>query len=429
MPGPALVSGPVAMSPIVELCVSPLQQGLQVRGVSVARVPVRGFSSGCRAACGQGPRCLHPAQVNPLHVARRARRGALVSLAGCCLIVPRAHAQALPAPSQSLGPLVRTTQHRYASVPKVRELRGGVLLVLDIRQRTLERVRLDSDSVTPVSRQGGGPDEFAMPRALLEYGADSTLVWDPLRRQFLVLSPDGRLVRSLRIPESLWNYTPRGADGQGDVYWETSAIQGDLVRDSVSIVRWSPRSGDVDTVLGVDGPDMVRDRRVVRAGGDRTLVTLDLQNPFSRRDEWVVQPGVGLTVARWEPFVIERWSGSGRQQQRSPAIAYARTAVTRADRRLFGQGFRTWPDFKPPFRSGFILLDHLGWLWLELPPTGDTTTHRYLAFDQEGRARLRVSLENGRRVVALGMRSVYVAEPDEDGLYRLAAYRHPGERP
>ena len=338
---------------------------------------------------------------------------------------PRPSAVPQPIPTARLGALVVATDFLFSSAPLVRELPSGAILAIDLRDRSLQRIGFRDGTVVPLSRQGGGPNEYRMPRAFFAFAGDSTLLWDLGRRQFLVLDPGGNVVRAFALAGALVSFVPRGADERGRVYLESRRLAPTPgQRDSAAVVRWTPATGGVDTLLWVAAPDVVVEQRVSGEGAERSVATMIMPHPFAAGDEWAVAPRAGLVVVRAEPFVVERWPADGRLVQRGVAIPYDRERISAAERER-PPGVVSWLEYKPPFRAGWIARDAGGGVWLDVVSMGDRRPAVYLALTPDGRPRFRLPMAQGSRIAGIGARGVYVAESNEDGLYRIALYPMP----
>src|SRR5215213_2184431 len=80
----------------------------------------------------------------------------------------------------------------FTQINGVRELRDGRVIVSDVREKTVQLVDLKAGSGTKIGREGSGPGEYAMPMRLLALPGDTSVVYDPLNRRFLVIGPDGK---------------------------------------------------------------------------------------------------------------------------------------------------------------------------------------------------------------------------------------------
>src|SRR5215218_1980398 len=103
---------------------------------------------------------------------------------------------ALPAAAQ--GPLKTLTKpdaeyaEPFTQINGVRELRDGRVIVSDVREKTVQLVDLKAGAAQKIGREGSGPGEYAMPMRLLALPGDTSVVYDPLNRRFLLIGPDGK---------------------------------------------------------------------------------------------------------------------------------------------------------------------------------------------------------------------------------------------
>ena len=119
----------------------------------------------------------------------------------------------LPAPSAVLDA-------EFTAVGAVRELKDGRVLVVDISDRKVFVGDWRTRAATQIGREGNGPGEYALPRALFPVSADSTLLPDPRNGRWLLLAgativetvpADAPAIRS-------GARSPLGADYAGNVF-------------------------------------------------------------------------------------------------------------------------------------------------------------------------------------------------------------------
>src|SRR5687767_6620310 len=80
----------------------------------------------------------------------------------------------------------------FTQINGIRELRDGRVVVSDLREKTVQIVDLKAGSAQKIGREGSGPGEYALPMRLLALPGDTSVVYDPLNRRFLVIGPDGK---------------------------------------------------------------------------------------------------------------------------------------------------------------------------------------------------------------------------------------------
>ena len=343
----------------------------------------------------------------------------------------------------------------FDQVTAVRELSDGRVIVADQFAKTVSLVDLRSGTATAIGREGQGPAEFAMPRALVALPGDTTLVVDPPQSRFLVVPPSGKPSGTLALPiagpTALLGV--RGADRQGRIYFAGPRFSGQIPQDgnlpdSVGVLRWDRARSKVDTIARVKVPSMA-----VSTGGSGTSRSFMMrQRPMSEQDDWSVTPDGRVGVARVGEYHVD-WFGA--QRVSGPPVSYRPVPVTKADKDELNRrmsdargGVRMtvggpprggsapppaprppvddadWPAVKPPFVDQAALAAPDGSLWVRRSqPQGAAAL--YDVFDAQGKLVRQVSLGKGMRVVGFGAASVYVARTDEDDLQYLVRFKRP----
>jgi hypothetical protein len=315
----------------------------------------------------------------------------------------------------------------FASVDDLREIKDGVLLMIDGAQRSLVRLDWATGQSRRVGRTGDGPGEYRSPWRLFPYVGDSALVLDLAGRMY-VASDAGELV-ALPRPEALRTSQGgvRGVDRHGNLFLEFErslrrAFSGSEVwTESLTIARVDPRLGRIDTVA-----------RIAPAPGSRPILgngaTYSTPNPrpLATRDQWIVASDGAVAIAHFDPYRVEFVEPDGRRTV-GASIPFVRVGITpamRADweqqqkRFPFPVSESAWPEHIPPFLEGALRFDAEGRLWIARTPVGG----RDREYDVVGRnaavvARIAVPAES--RVVAFGARAIYLARSDADGFERL----------
>src|SRR3954466_3867213 len=144
-----------------------------------------------------------------------------VALAAVCVGVTTASAQ-LP-PVRPLGAVVATTTETWGSVPSIRALSDGRVVVSDLTRSRL--VILDSMlSHAEAVLNPSGPAASTYPArggTLLAVTGDTTLVLDAAGVSFIVLDKSGKVVRVESVPRA------------SDVSWMSSTSYGVPTIDSL----------------------------------------------------------------------------------------------------------------------------------------------------------------------------------------------------
>jgi hypothetical protein len=205
--------------------------------------------------------------------------------------------------------------------------------------------------------------------------------------------------------------------------------------DSVTLVRWSFRSGVLDTVAKL-GPSATRVSASGDAGGRPAMIRFSTpvlaveETPHLFPDGW-------LAVARLNPYRIDWRRPDGTWVQGSPLpfreipLDERERQIHRQRRSLLGQPVPSeraeWAVVIPPFPSSqpFPALIPLpnGNLLVTRNPPANELLNRYDVVNRAGRLVAELYLEANRRVVSVGSRGVYVVSVSDDGIESIS--RHP----
>jgi hypothetical protein len=355
----------------------------------------------------------------------------------------------------------------FTQINGVRELRDGRVIVSDVREKTVQIVDLKAGSAQKIGREGSGPGEYAMPARLLGLPGDTSVVYDPLNRRFLVIGPDGKAgaFASYEKPGTGPTRISTGArytDSRGRLY---------SVGPNFSIgPNGEPSSADTAPILRLDRATMKTDTvafvrtptTTIRTsqGGTNISVRAGGGNPFVAVDEWAVTPDGRVAVIRASDYHVD-WYGPAGQKSSGPAVAYEKLKVTEDDKKAFrdrranggGNAFvitqrdgpggasssasvappsniqlpepTDWPDVKPAFTGNAAIAAPNGNVWVLRTRAAKDKIPTYDVFDATGRVVSRVALPADTRLVGFGTNTVYLARSDEDDLQYLQRYRLP----
>ena len=339
----------------------------------------------------------------------------------------------------------------FGGVIGVRELSDGRIVVADPNDLGLVVADFRSQSTKPISRKGGGPGEYGAVARIFPIGADSTLMPDIMQRRWLVLAGD-RIV--VTVPPD--NPTVRamqgiflGADAAGNVAREfyTEAPVGQSVsseRDSSYLVRYHRSTGRADTVARLMRRPTVS-TRTTNAKGENTFVGVRALR-LRVGEQYIVHPDGWIAIVRINPFRVDWRSPEGRwtlgaplpvpvirMTEREKAASLARTAASRASNpsstpppQLPPQ-LQTpddeWPDVMPPYQQGEIMFSPAGDVIFRRQPSADYPGVAYYVVDRRGRLLGVINMKDNERIIAAGVRSIYVVESDSDDLKYVR--RHP----
>ena len=370
-----------------------------------------------------------------------AAAAALAVLAGAVTAQP----VRLSAPSATLA-------EEFAAIRGVRELADGRVLVSDYLDQRVVLADFARGSVTVRVAEGSGPGEARLPTRLIALPGDSTILVDLGNNRLSVLDGQGRAVRTVAA-ERPGLLGVRGVDAGGAFYFAVPAWaerESALPDDSVRVVRWDPRTGQVSDVAVIQGDRMRSDiRQPARTPRIPTI-------GFAAQDAWVVSESGVVRIVRAGSYRVES-RAPGAPAVLGPSYAYPTKAVSAADRLAYvrefltsspmsgkgpggGMGFSPVPseaeiavmvrgtEFAqrhPMFSAGDVIAAPRGRLWVGHPPEAGQPV-RYDVFDESGRRAAGVELRPGRRVMAVGRQGVYVIAESADGTQRLERYPPPG---
>jgi hypothetical protein len=380
-------------------------------------------------------------------------------------------AAALPAVAQAPLKTLAKPDAEYAEpftqINGVRELKDGRVIVSDVRDKTVQLVDLKAGSAQKIGREGSGPGEYAMPMRLLGLPGDTSVVYDPLNRRFLVVGPDGKPGPFAQYEadnggRARISMGARYADARGRLYsvGPSFAIgpNGEATSsDTAPIIRFDRATKKTDTLAFVFTPTTtIRTSQggtnvAIRAGG----------SPFAAADDWAVTPDGRLAIVRVKDYHVDWYAPNG-QKTSGPAIAYEKLKVTEDDKKAFrerrangggGTAFvmterqgpggtsrsagvapptslqipepTDWPDVKPPFTGNAAFAAPNGQVWVLRTRAAKDKIPTFDVFDASGRVVSRVALPQDTRLLGFGNGTVYLARSDEDDLQYLQRYRLP----
>lgn len=357
----------------------------------------------------------------------------------------------------------------FTQINGIRELRDGRVIVSDLREKIVQVVDLEANSAEKIGREGSGPGEYAMPLRLLALPGDTSVVYDPLNRRFLVIGPNAK-------PGAFVSYESdapagRGAritlgarytDGRGRLYSQgpnfSIGPNGEpSSADTAPILRFDRATKKTDTLAWVQTP---LTQITSRQGGTNVSIRAGGGNPFAAADDWAVMPDGRLAVVRTKDYRVDWYAPNG-QKTSGPAIAYEKVRVTEDDKKAFrerrasgagtaivmtreqGPGGTTqragvapptsmqipeptdWPEVKPAFTGNAAAAAPNGQLWVLRTRSAKDKIPTYDVFDASGRVVSRVALPADTRLIGFGNGTVYLARSDQDDLQYLQRYRLP----
>jgi hypothetical protein len=353
----------------------------------------------------------------------------------------------------------------FTLINGVRELRDGRVIVSDTREKTVQILDLKTGTATKIGREGSGPGEYALPARLLAMPGDTSVVYDPLNRRFLVITPDGKAGPFASYENSDAGITritigARYTDARGRLYSAGPSFSigpngAPTSSDTAPILRLDRATRKTDTVAFVHVPNTTIQ---TSQGGTNVTVRAGGGNPFVSVDDWAVTPDGRVAVVRTKDYHVD-WYGPDGKRTSGPAIAYEKIKVTEDDKKAFrerraggGNGFMIteqrgsggtersaavaqavaglpeptdWPDVKPAFVGAAAAAAPNGQLWVLRTRPAKDKVPTYDVFDGSGKVIGRVALPANTRLVGFGANTVYLARSDEDDLQYLQRYRLP----
>lgn len=273
---------------------------------------------------------------------------------------------------------------------------------------------------------GAGPGvDYQRPVDVFAAG-DSLYLADWGMRRLTAWTRDGELAGVVAIPEGVGGLFPKARDGQGRFYFElplNGGADGAGLRDSIPVLRATPGSGAIDTVLKLAPPDVLEVTRENRTRFERAI--------FGGQDRWGVLPSGEIWVAR---LVRNRvtWIRVDGTRQTGRGLPDPVWEVTDYDRESFLAQFP--PDLrstasglpfalvKPPFERAFTGPD--GKIWLEKSKQGLDSLRRVQVVDSVGALSRILVVPTRGNIIAVGDSVLLIAEQWREGV-RLLRVRTP----
>ncbi|MDH3424962.1 MAG: hypothetical protein OEN00_18325, partial [Gemmatimonadota bacterium] len=337
------------------------------------------------------------------HVRRRLPAPLLVALLPLTACAPSDDAEAFARDSDggqvsadgTLGTPTATFPEDFGAIQTVRELGDGTVLVADPLGGALYHVDLEAGTRSQIGTEGQGPEEYRQPDAVWALPGDSTLLVDLGNGRMITMGPDLGFGPTSPLssgdPRSgLVVAIPQGVDADGNVYSRSMGAGMGSLPDSGAVLRVERGSLAIDTIAQFKLADRVR---TVSGGPNNQSVSIQ-QVPLSMEDAWGVAPDGSVVVARSGDYHVE-WFGADGTMTAGPAVAYDPVSIGTPEKEEWvdsqgrtgggigisiemtdGGAMRTsfsrggggmtrqreisqyqWPDVKPPFDSGRIVVD------------------------------------------------------------------------
>jgi hypothetical protein len=350
-----------------------------------------------------------------------------------------------------LGAPTATLDIEFTGIDGVRELRDGRVIVLDARERVIQVADARLSTAKPIGRDGDGPGEFRLPRALLSLGGDTTLVNDMARfGKLLVITPQGAMggfVSTVDNTLGTRTFVVSAADAAGRFY------ENSYGRDSNAIVRWDRARHRRDTLahlsMKVSSPllDIKPTARnappgaAQRSGGPVP--------PFATVSQWAVSADGRVAIVTPVPYRVTMISAAGARVQ-GPAmtvapvpVGAAEKAVFKAERQrpvptlTFANGKQTasyrtpayaepaeWPATLSAFLPNAVSYASDGLLWVKRA-TRAGAPPLYDVFDATAKLAYQLELPAHTTLAGFGVGSVYLARVDDNDVHVLQRYTLP----
>jgi len=239
-------------------------------------------------------------------------------------------AQSLP-PVRPLGPVLGRSTEPLAAVSQVRALPGGRVIVNDNTGRrlamfdsTLSLLSVIADTTGATAHAYG-----SVLGGLIAYRADSSLFVDPSALSMYVIDANGRIVRTLAVPQPRevnfligGPYGTPGLDPRGRLVYK-ARVGGSMtiiaapvsgqppppdVPDSGMVVRFDLSARTVDTVAKFVVPTLVLHRSVAE---NHWVTFTRIVNPLPWTDDWALLADGTVAIVHGREYRVDYYDASG----------------------------------------------------------------------------------------------------------------------
>jgi len=308
----------------------------------------------------------------------------------------------------------------FQQLSNVVELRDGHIAFADTRERLFLRGDLRTGKLDTIGTRvdtlpsGAAASLYKLPGWVAHLGGDTIALVDFAAIRTTLWSESGQALKTLSLPPAGGQTPVLAYDQSGFGYKaDYQAIVGGgepgrTVRpDSVPVLRLELRSGRVDTVASLAGPEY----------GDAVFgeQTQQVAKVFGPNDLFGVLPDGRLWVARARENRVD-WRGPGGVWLQGRPHEYAKVPVTAADKQRViarireqgkGRGLPDtlrleWPfaESKPPFETG--LTNPGGDVWLQRARPLDSPEAVYDVYGPNGAWKQTVTFPNGVTLAGFG---------------------------
>ena len=211
-----------------------------------------------------------------------------------------------PEPTLTIGVIDGAEEYQLFRAASAVRLATGEIVVANSGTYELRFYDSSGGFLRKVGREGEGPGEYRLLRAVWRHGTDSLIVPDPLNRRVNVLTGDGEFVRSFSLGADL--VVPLGLLSEGTFLcmMRERPAEGErpegLVRSHMYYARYDVDGGLLDTLVRRPGDEGYY-------GGTENM-SFSLAPPFGRRTQ-VTAGGDRWYYGSSDVWEIERYSADG----------------------------------------------------------------------------------------------------------------------
>jgi hypothetical protein len=337
-------------------------------------------------------------------------------------------------------------EEEFSYITSLCELSDGRTLVTDSRDNRLVVIDWRTRQVQGIGRLGDGPGEYRQVGRVYSLAGDSSLLTDTGTRRWFLLH-GARIVKTIDAENPLIRRIGgllSGADADGNILGIVGSVYSAEAQqryvgvasraDSILVIRVHPSNAREDTVARLRGGYRGTKVAMPRAGTPR--VPWRLINPLGVPEQAILFSDGWVALAKTDPFRVSWVTPSGRWIE-GPTLPFEQVIVDdrekhavirqefqgRPDPGFVPGDYPNWPETLPPFdQNALVATTDQRLLLARLRKASDSDNEYYL-INRQGRLDAVLMLKSNERIVATGVRSVYVTRRDDDDILRLQ--RHP----